>query len=649
MRNSRKATLIAFTRLTGWVMPSILCILLLGGTTTQGGIAAAPGTKSAALSARAANPVASPLPWPRYGIEIIDDTSPEILSAVREAGGKAVRLYLSWSSIDQTNGDPADYRWARTDAALSAIAAAGLEPLIIVYSCPSWACDHSEGPLPATIAPEFGEFMGAMAGRYGRPPYNAHRWEFWNEPDTTIGDGGNLGWGRHGDLYAAMLAATVPGMREADPRATITSGLAFDWFTTDTPTGPFYYDFLPDVLRHGGGAYLDYLGFHYYAANIHWRTIIEKADELRALAAAHGFYKPLVCTETGLTSSSDPRWGTPMWGPNSREIQARYLVRSFAQAHGAGMPGIFWFTISDWPAGQTFQPFGEAGLITADGSRKPAFTAYQGVVRELGEGRFLRSATVNDFGPQVEGYLFAGALSPVWVLWTDGAPLAVTLPQNDVVRVLDMYGAEQVATPRSDGTVEITLDQDPRYVEVKRFQRFNDVPPDFFAYEHIEWLAAREIVSGYSDGTFRPFNSTTRGQVTRIVTLGEGWPLDVSGGPHFSDVPPDNPFYSYIETALAHGVISGYSDGTFRWYDNVTRGQLAKIVVRARGWPIDTAGAPHFIDAPPDNPFYAEIETAYNRGIISGYTLPEGNAFAWGNNATRAHIAKIVHLALVSP
>ena len=32
---------------------------------------------------------------------------------------------------------------------------------------------------------------------------------------------------------------------------------------------------------------------------------------------------------------------------------------------------------------------------------------------------------------------------------------------------------------------------------------------------------------------------------------------------------------------FCHGVISGYSDGTFRPNNEVTRGQLAKIIVRA--------------------------------------------------------------------
>ena len=51
--------------------------------------------------------------------------------------------------------------------------------------------------------------------------------------------------------------------------------------------------------------------------------------------------------------------------------------------------------------------------------------------------------------------------------------------------------------------------------------------------------------------------------------------------PAFSDVPRSDPFYRYVETARAGGVISGYADGTFRPGSTATRGQIARIVYNA--------------------------------------------------------------------
>ena len=92
----------------------------------------------------------------------------------------------------------------------------------------------------------------------------------------------------------------------------------------------------------------------------------------------------------------------------------------------------------------------------------------------------------------------------------------------------------------------------------------------------------------------------------------------------------------------------------FRWAGNVTRGQLSKIIVQAEEWPVDTTGGPHFNDVLPDNPFYGHIETAYAHGIISGYscTWPiepcPGLYFRQANNATRGQISKIVYLAVTN-
>ena len=106
------------------------------------------------------------------------------------------------------------------------------------------------------------------------------------------------------------------------------------------------------------------------------------------------------------------------------------------------------------------------------------------------------------------------------------------------------------------------------------------------------------MVSGYSNNTFRPYNTTTRGQLAKIVVLAEGWDVYTPVAPTFRDVPTTIPFYVYIETAYSRGIISGYNcgDGCLEYHPggNITRGQLTKIVVLADGWSIYTPLAPTF-------------------------------------------------------
>lgn len=184
---------------------------------------------------------------------------------------------------------------------------------------------------------------------------------------------------------------------------------------------------------------------------------------------------------------------------------------------------------------------------------------------------------------------------------------------------------------------------------------FSDVHYGDYFYEGVHYLACNNIVNGYSDTTFRPYNNASRGQLSKMVVLSEGWTIDTSGGPHFQDVAQGSTFYDYIETAFHHGLINGYPCGGvgepcgpgnlpyFRPSTNVSRGQAMKIVVGGRGWPIDTTGGPHFTDVAQGSTFYDYIETAYNKGIINGY----GNGtFGPGDNILRGQMSKVLYLAL---
>ena len=175
---------------------------------------------------------------------------------------------------------------------------------------------------------------------------------------------------------------------------------------------------------------------------------------------------------------------------------------------------------------------------------------------------------------------------------------------------------------------------------------FSDVQPTDFFYDHVRCLYCKGAISGYADGTFRPYNNTTRGQITKIVVIAFEIPVNTQGGPHFRDAPADHPFYQWIETAYNEELVSGYDCGSgcleFRPYNNVTRGQLVKIVCNAEGWTPLAPATPTFTDVPPSNPFYGYIERAVCAGIISGYN---DRTFRPYNDVTRGQVAKIVCLA----
>lgn len=47
-------------------------------------------------------------------------------------------------------------------------------------------------------------------------------------------------------------------------------------------------------------------------------------------------------------------------------------------------------------------------------------------------------------------------------------------------------------------------------IAVAQSQRFSDVPPDHAAYEAVEWAAEVGVTAGYTDGTFKPEEALSR-------------------------------------------------------------------------------------------------------------------------------------------
>ena len=139
----------------------------------------------------------------------------------------------------------------------------------------------------------------------------------------------------------------------------------------------------------------------------------------------------------------------------------------------------------------------------------------------------------------------------------------------------------------------------------------------------------------------------------------------------FEDVHAGSPFYGYVEAAATHGVVSGYACGGpnepcvppgnrpyFRAGNNITRGQLAKVIALARDYPLTPPPAPTFADVDPSHPFYLYIEAVAAHGVVSGYDCggpgepcdPQRRPYYRpANNATRGQVTKYVTVAYGGP
>lgn len=110
--------------------------------------------------------------------------------------------------------------------------------------------------------------------------------------------------------------------------------------------------------------------------------------------------------------------------------------------------------------------------------------------------------------------------------------------------------------------------------------------PKLSTDEHVNYLV------GYSDGTIRPNANITRAEAATIIfrlltdDSRDRYMTTVSS---FSDVSTDAWYSTAVATLSRAGIISGYSDGTFRPNAKITRAETVAIINRVLGRGVESA------------------------------------------------------------
>jgi hypothetical protein len=193
--------------------------------------------------------------------------------------------------------------------------------------------------------------------------------------------------------------------------------------------------------------------------------------------------------------------------------------------------------------------------------------------------------------------------------------------------------------------------------------QFMDVPVGSTFYPYVRCLACLGVINGYPDGTFKPNNPVTRGQLSKIVSNSAGF-SDTTAGQQFQDVPMSSVFYPYIYRLVHRGYMSGYPCGAanepcvppsnlpyLRPNADATRGQIAKIDANAAGISNPPSGQ-QLQDVPVGSTYYTYTYRLVSRSIMGGYPCGGANEpcvpptnlpyFRPNNNATRGQTSKLV-------
>ena len=152
-------------------------------------------------------------------------------------------------------------------------------------------------------------------------------------------------------------------------------------------------------------------------------------------------------------------------------------------------------------------------------------------------------------------------------------------------------------------------------------------------------------IIGYEDGTVCPNGRITRAEVATIffrLLTDDARQRNWSSENNFSDVSADKCYNNAVSTLCHMGVLGGYSDGTFRPNAPITRAEFAKIAVsfsQING----SAVYSYFTDVKTTDWFAPYVTAAKDSSLIEGYS---DGSFKPENRITRAEACAIVNRVL---
>ncbi|WP_239004736.1 amidase family protein [Paenibacillus tepidiphilus] len=155
-----------------------------------------------------------------------------------------------------------------------------------------------------------------------------------------------------------------------------------------------------------------------------------------------------------------------------------------------------------------------------------------------------------------------------------------------------------------------------------------------WAKASIDALIAKGLLTGYTDGTFRPDSGLTRAEAIKVITTYLGLEGRVSS---FTDVAATHWANAYIGAAAGSGLMNGYGDGTFRPDEKISRGELAALIARA--FKLTGTGNTSFQDVSGNAWSYQYIDALASNKIITGYA---DQTFKPAASTTRAEFATMM-------
>lgn len=271
------------------------------------------------------------------------------------------------------------------------------------------------------------------------------------------------------------------------------------------------------------------------------------------------------------------------------------FTNTYTRSSGGGGGGSSSASITVNKTDALGKPLAGASFVLKDSRGREAYQATSnasGIVRftRVGSGTYtlLEKAAPEDYVTSDETYELTVSGSRVTMNGKNYSPVtfvnrkAAELNRRDHTAFLVGY-AEGTFGPERDMTrAEVTtmfarllteqIEADKTYSST-----FNDVAKGCWAANYIGYMQQFGIVTGYTDGSFRPNAPVTRAEFAAIASRFEKL---TQGSKSFTDVPDTHWAVKYINFAATRGWVTGYADGTFKPEHSITRAEVAAVTCR---------------------------------------------------------------------
>lgn len=157
----------------------------------------------------------------------------------------------------------------------------------------------------------------------------------------------------------------------------------------------------------------------------------------------------------------------------------------------------------------------------------------------------------------------------------------------------------------------------------------------------VQSLTERGIISGYSDGTFKPFADVTRGQAAKILAGLLKLDTEKVSNPKFTDLSPSDEYYGAVAALQNAKIVSGLADGSFGANRAITREQMVGMLTAAFNlYDYEYDGTLPFKDIVKQSSAYYIVGPLYENNIIKGVTP---DTFGLKETVKRSQLALFIH------